>query len=371
LIDPQTNEQLWTEDYNRELSTEHIFTIRGDVAQQVARALDVTLSPEQQAELAVQPTENLEAYQEYLLGFYDWEKRTIEGFADAIRHFERAIVLDSAYAHAYAGLADVYVLRPFFSAEYSYLEGIALADSMARRALDLDPNLAQPHATLGEAREFQFEWEAAEREFVRAVELDPEYATARHWYGLLLARLGRHEEALAQARISLELDPLSPVINQDVGYVLQLAGEREESLRLFERTVELHPDFSWTILLLVLTYMDDGRFDDAGDALSQWADVTGTDAALVRDVADLAARYVSTRESQVPADLDLEALFPPSVVAPRYVLLGQHELALDVLERGYEDAAFGVVSMMFGPPLNRLRSHPRFIALAQKVGLTL
>ncbi len=328
------------------------------------------MSPAQEAELSVRPTDNLEAYQEYLLGLFFWEKRTIEAFAVAIQHFERAIALDSGYALAYAGLADVYLLRPWFSVEYSNREGLALADSMARRALALDRTLSQPHATLGLVREWQFEWEAAEREFVRSVELNPEYGTARHWYGLLLARLGRHQEALVEAQTSLELDPLSPIINQDVGYVLQLARERNASLRQFERTVELHPDFSATILVLAWTYLDEGRFDDAGDALSRWAEVTGNDAGLVRDVADLAARYVSTGESQAPTDLDLEAMFPPYAVAPLYVLLGQHERALDFLERGYEDGAFGVVSAIAGPPFDELRSHPRFVALAQKVGLT-
>jgi serine/threonine-protein kinase len=369
LIDPQTNEQLWTNEYDRELSADHIFTIRGDVAQQVARALDVTLSPAQEADLSVQPTDNLEAYQEYLLGLFFWEKRTIEAFAVAIQHFEKAIALDPEYALAYAGLADVYLLRPWFSAEFTNREGLALADSMARRALVLDPTLAQPHATLGLVHEWRFEWEASEQEFVRSLELDPEYATARHWYGLLLARLGRHEEAQAQTRASLELDPLSPIISQDVGYVLRLGGEREESLRQTERTVELHPDFSTTILVLAFSYMEVGRFDDAGDALAQWAEVTGNDAVLVREIAEQAARYASAGASPVPTDLTLEAVFPPFAVPPFYVLLGQDERALDFLERGYEDGAFGVVSTMFGPPVDRLRSHPRFTALARKVGL--
>jgi serine/threonine-protein kinase len=290
LIDPHTDEQLWANEYDRELSVEHIFTIRGDVAQQVALALDVTLSPTQEAELSVQQTDNLEAYQEYLLGLFNWEKRTIDAFAVAIRHFERAIALDSGYALPYAGLADVYLVRPWYSAEYSNREGLALADSMARRALALDPTLGQPHATLGLVRESRFEWEAAEREFARSVELNPEYATARHWYGLLLARLGRYQEALVEARTSLELDPLSPMLNQDLGYVLRLSRERDASLRQLERTVELHPEFPTTLMVLAGAYLEDGKFDDAGGVLARWAEVTGNDANLVRAVGDLAAR---------------------------------------------------------------------------------
>jgi len=371
LIDPRTSEQLWNDHYDRELSTEHIFTVRGDVARQVARALDVTLSPEQETELEARPTDNLEAYQEYLLGLFAWEKRTAEGFQMAIRYFERAIALDSTYALAFAGLADVYLLRPWFSGEFSNRKGLTLADSMARRAIALDPTLPQPHATLGLVHEWRFEWEAAERAFVRAVELDPEYATARHWYGLMLARMGRHEEAIAETRASLELDPLSPIINQDVGFALRLAGEVDASIRQYERTIQLHPDFSTTILVLASAHLEVGRFDEAGAVLARWAQVTGNDVEGVRSFADLAARYTATGEPQASTDLDLEAVFPPFAHVSLYVFLGQHQRALDLLEKGYEDGAFGVVGAMFGPRLKVLEDHPRFIALAEKVGLSL
>jgi serine/threonine protein kinase/tetratricopeptide (TPR) repeat protein len=369
LIDPQTDEQLWTSDYDRELTAEHIFTVRGEVARQVARALDVTLSPGQEAEPAA-PTDNLQAYQEYLMGILALEERTVEGFQAAIQYFERAIELDSTYALAYAGLADVYLLRPWFSDQYSNREGLALADSMAERAIALDPTLPQPHATRGLIHEWQFEWEASEREFLRALELDPGYATARHWYGLMLARVGRHDEAIAEARASLELDPLSPIINQDVGYVLRLAGDGDGSIRQYERTLELRPDFPTTILVLAWTYMELGRFDDAADAFTRWAEVTGNDVEAVRNVAHLAARYATTGEPQMSTDLDLEAVFPPFALPALYVFWGQHERAFDLLEEGYEEGAFAVVSSILGTRLEKLRDHPRFIALAEKMGLS-
>ena len=369
LIDPRTDEQLWSNDYDRELSAEHVFTIRGDVARQVARALNVTLSPQADAELAAAPTDNLQAYQEYLLGFFAWEKRTMEGFQEAIGYFERAIALDSTYALAYAGLADVYLLRPWFSSEYSNREGLALADSMARRAIALDGRLAQPHATLALVHEWQFEWEASERMFRRAIELDPAYATARHWYGLLLARMGRHREGIAETRLSLELDPLSPIINQDVGYALMLAGEAEAGVRQYERTVQLHPEFSTTLLALAVRYLDLGRFDDGGEMLARWARVTGQDEDAVQAVVRGAAQFARTGEPQLLTELDPEAVFPPFSLVGLYMLLGQHELALDYLEGGYEEAAFGVVTAIFGPPVRtRLKDHPRYVALVEKVG---
>jgi serine/threonine-protein kinase len=323
LIDPETDEQLWVDDYDRELSAAHVFTIRRDVAQQVARALNVALSPAEEADLSSQPTDNLEAYQEYLLGRFFWEKRTIEAFEVAIEHFERAITLDSGYALAYAGLADVYLVRPWFSAEFSNREGLALAESAARRAIALDPNLGNPHATLGLAREWQFEWEEAEREFRRAVGLAPEYATARHWYALLLARLRRPEEALAEIRRSLELDPLSPIINQDVGYVLYLAGDLEGGIRQLERTVDLHPGFSATRLVLAWVLLEDGRFAEGSDELTRWAELTGGDTSVVRQLVEQIIEYATT----------------------------------------------GEVSTIFGRAFDRFRSHPRFVSLVRKVGL--
>jgi serine/threonine-protein kinase len=369
LIDPETDEQIWTNDYDRELSAEHIFTIRADVAQQVARALDVALSPAQEAELSARPTDDLEAYQEYLLGLFHWERRTPEAFETSIRHFQRAIELDPGYALAYAGLADVYLIRPWFSADYSNREGLALADSMARKALDLDPGLAQPHATLGLAHEWQLQWQDADTEFRRAIDLDPEYATARHWYALLLARMGRHAEAQVQAQMSLELDPLSPIINQDVGYVLHLAGEREESLRWTERTVELHPDFSTTVLVLALRYLEGGRYEEGGEVLSRWAGLTGNDLDWVMELVELKARYDSTGVRPPTAHFDMEGRFPPYSIPGLYLLLGQPDAALDYLERGFEEGAFGIMSMVFDPALDELRPNPRFTALLERTGI--
>ncbi|UCD25092.1 MAG: protein kinase, partial [Gemmatimonadota bacterium] len=311
LIDPDTDEQLWVEDYDRELSAAHIFTIRRDVATQVAGALDVTLSPDEEAGLSTQPTDNLEAYQEYLLGRFFWEKRTIEAFEIAIEHFERAVTLDSGYALAYAGLADVYLVRPWFSAEFSNREGLALAESAAHRAIELDPTLGDPHATLGLVHEWQFEWDASEREFRQAIALAPDYATARHWFGLLLARLGRHEEAKSEVTRSLELDPLSPIINQDVGYALYLAGEWEAAISQYERTVALHPGFTTTRLVLALALLANGQFIEGGDELVRWADLTRSDTLLVRNLVDKMADFSRTGEAQdVEPDMNVEAIFP-------------------------------------------------------------
>ncbi len=370
LIDPENNEQLWANHYDEELSVSHVFTIRSDVAQQVALALDVKLSQSERAELGSRPTENLEAYQEYLLGRFYWEKRTEDGMEVAIQHFERAIALDSGFALAHAGLADAHLLLPWFSPRYSNQTGLERAQAAARRALELDPNLGEAHATLGLVQEWRFEWKGAERDFVRAIELNPEYATGRHWYANLLARLGRFDEAYDEIRKAQELDPLSPIINQDVGYVLFLGGRREAGIRQLERTLAIDPDFSTTRIVLALRLLEMGRFEEGSAQLERWAELTGSDPEISKQLALLVRQYAETGEAQsIPVAWNAESMLPPYALPPVYMLIGQEERTLEVLEMGYLEDAFGVLSTTMDPLFDPLRSHPRFVALARKTGL--
>jgi adenylate cyclase len=369
LIDPETDEQLWANDYDRELSVEHIFNVRSDVAQQVAGALDVTLSPADQVQLSEQPTQNLEAYQQYQLGRFFWDKRTSEGFELAIGHFEQAIALDPDYALAHAGLANTHLLLPWFSSQYSNELGLARSEEAARTALSLDPSLGEAHTTLGLVYEWQFRWDAAEREFKRAIELSPGYPTAHHWYADMLARLGRHEEAIAQINTALELDPLSLIINQDVGFVLQHAGQTEAAIRQYRRTLELEPTFPATRLVLAMTLLAEGEFDEAENELGRWAEVTGNDPMVLRHLAELAARHARSGETQpLPPALDLEAVFPPFAVSVLYLLTGHHETVLDRFEQAYEENLFAVAFALTWPPFERLSYDPRYAELKRRMG---
>ncbi len=370
LIDPETNEQLWANDYDHELSVEHIFSVRSDVAQQVAGALDITLSPADQLQLAARPTQNLEAYQQYQLGRFFWDKRTTEGFESAIDHFEQAVSLDPDYALAYAGLADTYLLLPWFSSEYSNAVGLARSEEAARKALELNPSLGEAHNTLALVYEWHFEWEAAEREFRRAIALSPEYPTAHHWYANMLARLGRHEEAITGIYTALELNPLSLIINQDVGFVLGRAGQQEAAMRQFRRTLELEPDFSPTRFLLAMTLLWDGQYDEAETELSRWAEDTGYDPVFMRQLVELTARHAESGEAQpIPPDWDFEASLPPFAVARVLLFTGHDERVVDLFERAVEEDAFAIASGMTSPVYDELRSNPRFVELLRKMGL--
>jgi len=368
LIRVRDQTQRWADTFEREL--EGILALQSEVAQGVAQSLAIALIPTEQARLArtrvVQPV----AYEQYQLGRYRLAERTVAGLQAAIGHFERAIAIDPTYALAYAGLADVQVLLPFFSSDVPPAVGRARAVAAANRALALDPSLGQSHAALGLVSEYEFQWDAAEGHFRRAIALDAGYATAHHWYADMLARRGRKSEALAEIRKALELDPLSAIINQDLGYVLTLAGERDAGIRQYERTLELDPAFSATWIVLAFTLLEAGRFEDASHALSHWAELSGYDPVKFRQLADAAAAHARSGAPQpVPAGIDMAQMVPPYAIPQFYMALGQKERALDALERAYEQGTFSAVSSVLSPLFDSIRADPRFLALLKKTGL--
>jgi tetratricopeptide (TPR) repeat protein len=186
----------------------------------------------------------------------------------------------------------------------------------------------------------------------------------------MLARRRRFDEAFERIRTAQELDPLSLIINQDVGYVLGLAGRRKESIRQFERTLEIDPLFTPTRVVLAWRLIAEGRFEEGRAAFERWAELTGKDPEQVSQVVLLVRRHAETGEPQsIPETLDVDAVVPPFSRARFYLLIGQREKTLEILEKGYAEGAFGVVSSMASPEFDRLRSDPRFIALARKTGL--
>jgi adenylate cyclase len=248
LIDVQSEEHLWSELYERQL--EDVFAIQSDIAQRVAEALQVQLLAGEKGQLEKRTTRNLGAYTLYLTGRQLWNMRIEEGLRMAIEQFQQAIEIDPDYALAYAGLADSYSIM----ANWGFLpeqEGYPKAREAALKALQLDDKLAEAHASLGWIK-WQYEHKVgeAEEEFKRAVELNPNYATAHHWYALLLQALGRHEEALTEIKRALDLDPLSPIINRAVGDILQLTGQFEAAKEQYQRTLEIAPDFAQPRLAL-------------------------------------------------------------------------------------------------------------------------
>ena len=263
LIDAASDEHLWAESYDRQLTAANIFAIQTEIATAIADELRVVLSSGEQERLATVPTENLAALEAYFHGKQRMAKRTTGALAEAVDYFRQAIELDPDFALAYIGLADSYLLQ----AAYSGLpndEMFPKVKTAIDKALELDDQLGEAYATLGAFQGHKHDPAAAEVAFKRALELNPNYATAHHWYGGLLGDLGRDEESLARYRKAQELDPLSAVINMGVGNALRRLGRFDEELAQYEKVIEIDPafprayefigDIHWAVL---------GQLDDA------------------------------------------------------------------------------------------------------------
>jgi DNA-binding winged helix-turn-helix (wHTH) protein/Tfp pilus assembly protein PilF len=317
-------------------------------------------------------TRHPEAYDAYLRGWYFWNRRTFEGLTKGIESFQRAIALDPGFAPAYAGLADCWVLLPLHGAS-APRDVFPQAIAAAERALELDDSLAEAHTSLAYAR-FLYErrWQEAERGFLRAIDLSPGYATVRQWYAFLLSALGRHEEAVAQARQARELDPLSLVINSDLGMVLCFARDAaaEEQLR---RTLELDAGFAYARFVLGFSLQQQGRLEEAvaelGLASSLAPDNTAMQAAFGQALA-WAGRREEAR--QVLARLEERSRREPveaTLFAFLWTALGERDRALDLLEAACDEGARFVAFLATWWIYDPLRSHPRWPALLQRAGM--
>jgi TolB-like protein len=368
LIDAGRDEHLWSGEYDRGLSAVNILTVQSEIAQNVASAVQAMLTPEEYERIDAMPTENLEAYTEYLQGRYHWNERTEARLLTAIEHFERAVALDPEYAMAYAGLADAWGPLPYYSTVVEPMEAVAKAEAAARKALDLDPTLAGPHALLAQLLYHQYyDWEAAEEESRRALELGPENPTVRQWRATLLMPLGKWEESLEEARRAVALDPFAPVLHATVGNVLMYQREFPAAVRQLQNILEMDPDFSvaWWYLSDVFLWM--GRYEEAADARGHWALLSGRDPADARAVAEAIAHHLQTgNPAELPASAESE--YTLWEVARICAMAGQIERSIDWLERGREQRVTGVAWITVDPAFDTLRGHPRFVALVREVG---
>jgi DNA-binding winged helix-turn-helix (wHTH) protein/tetratricopeptide (TPR) repeat protein len=349
-----------------------LFALEDSISQELAEKLKLRLSPEERDRLTRSATRHPEAYDAWLRGRYFWNRRTSEGLSKGIESFRRAIELDPGFALAYAGLADCRVLLPLHGAVLPR-DVFPQAIAAAERALELDESLAEAHTSLAYAR-FMYErrWEEAERGFRRALELYPGYATAHQWYSFLLAALGRHGEAIAQARQARELDPLSLVINSDLGMVLCFARDpaAEEQLR---RTLELDPAFSYARWELGVALQQQGRLEEAVAELrlasSMAPDNPVTQAVLGQALAragrtDEARRILAVLEERAARE-PLEA----SLFGFLWAGLGEQDRAIDRLEEACDQGSRFVAFLATWSIYDPLRSHPRWPGLLRRAGL--
>jgi len=262
LIDAATDRHLWAETYDREMTD--VFAIQADIAQRIAAALQAEFSPQERARLEKRPTENLEAYNLYLLGRYHWNKFTEQDQKQSLDYFKQAIAKDSSFALAYTGLAASYYT---LAAGFGHLrpkDASGLARDAILRALALDDELGEAHMGLALLRSwFDWDWDGAEREFKRAIGLNPSLARAHQGYALMLSAQGRHDEAIAEIRRAQELDPVTPIIAADMAFHFSYARRYDEAIEAFHKAVALEPAFPTPYAGLALVYATTGRYQEA------------------------------------------------------------------------------------------------------------
>jgi len=370
LIDAATATHLWAETYDRKLTD--IFAVESEVATKVAAALQAKLTHPEQDALAVRPTENTEAYQTYLLGRYFWNKRTGTDLIKAIGYFEQAIAEDPRFALAYAGLADAYVLLSGYSAA-SPNESLPKAKAAALKALEIDSRLGPAHACLAMALfAHDLNFPDANREFRRAIELSPNYATAHQWYGQCgLLVLGRSDDAVAEAKRALDLDPLSIIINADLGNTLFSAHRYDEAIEQLRKTVEMEPDFYYAHWNLGQALEMKGLIKEA-QAEYEKAISLDDDPVPLALLGHLHARLGKRNEALTILErlraMQKERYVSSYNFALIHLGLGQKEEALSFLEKAYEERdGYNIAFIRADPFLDPLRGHPRFEALVQKI----
>jgi serine/threonine-protein kinase len=371
LIHAATDRHLWAESYERD--AEDVLTLQREIAREIADAIRLQLTDETQARLRAPAAVNPEAHREYLQGRFQWYKRTPEGFGRAIRHFERALEIDPSFALAYAGLGDCYVLLP--------ADGIGLAaphdalpkaHAAATRALQIDEGLAEAHATLAYERFYAWDWEAAEREFRRALELNPSYSVAHFWYAVSLAARGRHEDAAREAREAQVLDPVAAIITAGVSWMDHLSRDFEGAVAEAHKALELEPDFPIAHHRLGLALAELGRYEEAIRALEAAARsrrTPGAVAALGHVSAlsgDAAAARAALAELERAARTEYVSAYHFALI---HIGLGQKAEALRFLEEAYEEGAWTVTFANVEPALDPLRHESRFRELVRRLGL--
>ena len=371
LVDARNGNQLWGEQYNRKLT--NLVTLQSEIARDVSQKLRARLSGADELKLTKNYTANAEAYQLYLKGRYHVAKLTPPEMQTGISYYRQAIETDPSYAFAYVGLADAY-RSVAIAGEMPSTEFLPKAKEAAQKAIEIDDTLAEAHAELGFIIFwYDWDWTAAEKQFKRALELNPNSPDIRWFYAHLLSTLGRHTEALAEMRRARELDPLSLRINANEGQFLIHAGQTDEGLARLQKTFELDPRFWLAHLFASSAYIEKGMFAEAVAEARKARDFSG--ASTHHPVAFLSYALAKSGK-QAEARAELEGLLKLSTeryvssynIALIYNGLGERDETLDWLERGYKERDPKMVFLKVEPKWNNLRADPRFQDLLRRVG---
>jgi TolB-like protein/DNA-binding winged helix-turn-helix (wHTH) protein/Flp pilus assembly protein TadD len=376
LIQVKDQSHLWAREYDRDLG--HLLELQGEIARAVANEIEFSLSGRRPIEAAREAAvsapgaQSYEVYDLYLKGRYFWNKRTAEGFRQAADYFQQAIDKDPNYGRAYAGLADTFgLMSTWYLGPQSEL--MPKARMAALRALELDESLAEAHASLALIKEnYDYDWPGAEKEFRRAIQLNPQYATAHQWYAEFLSWQGRFEDAFAESEQARKLDPLSLIIASDHASLLYASRQYESALKQCRSVLELDPNFEHARYSMIPSYLQLGRYDEAINVVNRWAERgegpwTWAWKAVIyhrSGHAEEARRALAKLEQVSGSRADRT-----TTLLIAYSGTGQKERAIELLERAYSEHSNAVVQMKVDPMYDPMRSDPRFEDLLRRVGL--
>ena len=367
LIEANTDTHLWSETYTREV--DDIFAVQDEIAQAIVGALKLTLSRSDEDSLAQHATDNVEAYNNYLLGRHLWNQRTITSLLGAIEPLKKAVALDPLYDEAWAALADTYVLIPEYMAG-PIAEYIPLAREAVEKTLAINPDSARALTTRGYLRSaYDYDFAGANADFTRAIELEPGYATGHQWYGEVLAKQRRFDEALEQARLAREADPLSAIIAGAAAMYLWYGGRPDEALAAFQTARKLDPLLVPILASMEIVYVQTGDYANARlmaaelgriHKKEQLADLAMIDAMENPALKDQAVEVIQNFQD-LPDGAEYRALY--------LAILGEYELALDNLEKAFEAGDPFATYINLEPAYEPLRDNPRFQALLARMNL--
>ena len=361
LIDASDNAQIWGNRYQAARSD--IFSVQQSLASEIARMLRLELTGRGQQVLAKRQTTDPRAYELYLKGRFQWNKRDADGLYKAIELFNQAIEIDPQYALAYAGLADCYNLLDIW-AGLPTKETFPKAKAAAQKALAIDDQLAEAHTSLAYAiHTYEWDWPAAEREYRRAIALNPNYATAHQWYAEFLTAVGRFDEAAREGRKALNLDPMSPIINAVVGWNSTMARRSDAAIEQCLRTTQLFPSFAPAHAYLGLAYLEGGKPREAIAPLE--LAIKDLDIVVFRTWLVRAYLAAGEREKALEMAKDLERrgareYLPPYYMAALYAHLGERDRAFAEMDRAVRERTGALVWVNVDPALDPLRGDARF-----------
>ena len=370
LVDVSSGAQIWGERFNRKLTD--VVTMQEEISREISEKLHLRMTDEERSRVSKRHTINAEAYQSYLKGRYHWNKRTQEGLRKSIEYFTEALEKDPTYAQAYAGMADSYNTL----ARFNFLrpqEAYPKARAAVTKALEVDETLAEAHSSLAVVK-MDYEWDlpGAEREFKRAIELNPSYPSAHQWYGLLLMSRGQTEEALAETKRAQQLDPLSLIVDMGLGGLYIYARRFDEAIVYLEKIRELHPEAFQPDSNLAYVYEIKGMKDEAVASYLKSRTLAGDTAERIAALKAAYAvsgwkGYLQKRVDEIKEHARLKRYISPFSVALLYAQMGEKNQALAWLEKTYEERNYRLLFIKVDARLDSLRSEPQFLDLVRRI----